>query len=50
VARGRFEGPARAFVRWILTDGAAFIDAVGYVALPDAQRRAQLDAVDGTPP
>jgi len=35
VTRGRFDGPTKAFVRWILSDGQKFVDEAGYVALPE---------------
>lgn len=50
VARGGFTGLTRQFVRWVLTDGTAFIDEVGYIAPPEAQLQAGLRAVEGTSP
>jgi ABC-type phosphate transport system substrate-binding protein len=37
VTKNGFSGPAREFVRWVLTDGQQFVDEAGYVRLPDAK-------------
>jgi phosphate transport system substrate-binding protein len=37
VARGTPTGVAADFIRWVLTDGQAFVDETGYVQLPHAQ-------------
>jgi len=34
VTKDKFNGPAKEFVRWILTDGQAYVEEAGYVPLP----------------
>ncbi|MFN2292012.1 MAG: PstS family phosphate ABC transporter substrate-binding protein [Anaerolineae bacterium] len=35
-----------AFIRWILTDGQAYVDEAGYIALPDSQLASELEKLD----
>lgn len=35
MTNGKFEGAAKDFVRWILTDGQKFVDEVGYIKLTE---------------
>lgn len=35
LTKDSFKGPAKEFVKWILTDGQKFVDEVGYIQLPD---------------
>lgn len=35
MTKDKFEGAAKDFVRWILTDGQKFVDEVGYIKLTD---------------
>lgn len=35
--KDRFKGPAKEFIRWILTDGQKFVDEMGYIKLKDDQ-------------
>jgi phosphate transport system substrate-binding protein len=35
--KDRFKGPAKEFIRWILTDGQKFVDEMGYIRLKDDQ-------------
>jgi phosphate transport system substrate-binding protein len=37
ITRERFKGPAKEFVRWILTDGQKYVDEMGYIKLTHAQ-------------
>lgn len=37
VTKGRFQGLALEFVRWILTDGQRYVDETGYILLQDSQ-------------
>lgn len=37
ITKDRFKGPAREFIRWILTDGQKYIDEMGYIRLTNAQ-------------
>lgn len=37
VARGSFSGPAKIFVKWILSDGQKYIDEVGYLKISNVQ-------------
>lgn len=37
IAKGEFKGPAKAFVKWILTDGQKYVDEVGYISLSKSQ-------------
>lgn len=47
VVKGSFGGPAREFIRWILTDGQQFVDEAGYIGLAEQQIR---DALSRTGP
>jgi phosphate transport system substrate-binding protein len=42
VTKGAFEGEARAFVKWILTEGQQYVPASGYIPLPATKLAAQL--------
>jgi phosphate transport system substrate-binding protein len=46
VTRGQPTGPVADFIRWVLTDGQAFVDETGYVQLPQAQLQAGLEQLD----
>jgi phosphate transport system substrate-binding protein len=35
--KGRFKGPAKEFIRWILTEGQKHVDENGYVRLGGSQ-------------
>jgi phosphate transport system substrate-binding protein len=35
--KDRFKGPAKEFIRWILTDGQKYVDEMGYIKLKDDQ-------------
>jgi len=37
VSKESFKGPAKVFVRWILTDGQKYVDEVGYLKIGDKQ-------------
>jgi phosphate transport system substrate-binding protein len=43
VTKGEPSGPAADFIRWVLTDGQAFVTETGYVQLSDAQLQAGID-------
>ncbi len=43
VTRGRPSGLVKAFLEWILTEGQAYVDAAGYIALPSDQLEAELN-------
>jgi len=43
VSRGPFSPTAREFVRWILTDGQAFVSGNGYVNLPAVQLQQEIE-------
>lgn len=45
IMKGAFHGPAREFIRWILTDGQRFVDEAGYISLSERQVRDALDRV-----
>ncbi len=42
VTRGRPDGLALAFIRWVLTDGQAFAEETGYIPLTAAQAQAEM--------
>lgn len=42
VARESFQGTAKIFVRWILTDGQKYVDEVGYLKISDANIKGAL--------
>jgi phosphate transport system substrate-binding protein len=42
VTRGAPSGLTLAFIRWILTDGQAFVEETGYISLTNAQLQAEL--------
>lgn len=35
LTKDSFKGPAKEFVKWILTDGQKYVDEIGYIQLPD---------------
>ncbi len=37
MTKERFKGPAREFIRWILTDGQKYVDEAGYIKLKEIQ-------------
>ncbi len=43
VTKGEPSGPAADFIRWVLTDGQAFVTETGYVRLSDDQLQAGID-------
>jgi phosphate transport system substrate-binding protein len=45
VTKGKPSDAAAEFIRWILTDGQAFVEETGYVRLADAQLQAGLETV-----
>ena len=45
VAKESFRGPARDFVRWILTDGQKYVHEMGYIPLTPAQIQKALEAL-----
>jgi phosphate transport system substrate-binding protein len=45
VTKGNFSGPAREFVRWILTDGQQYVKESGYIPLTDEKIHQQLEKV-----
>jgi len=47
VAKGRFSGPTKEFVQWILTDGQQYVEGSGYIALPKERINEQLAKLDG---
>ncbi len=46
ITKKQFKGPAKTFVRWILTDGQKYVDEAGYIRLPDAQIKEVLKKLD----
>jgi phosphate transport system substrate-binding protein len=46
VTPGKPSGLTAAFIRWILTDGQAFVDEAGYIALPASQLSTELEKLD----
>lgn len=42
ITKGGFKGPAKEFVRWILTDGQKYADEVGYIGLSRIQVKKAL--------
>lgn len=45
VTKGAFEGEAKEFVKWILTEGQKYVAASGYIPLPPAKLAAQLKSL-----
>jgi phosphate transport system substrate-binding protein len=43
VTKNEFTGATKKFVEWILTDGQQYVDAAGYVHLPQSQLNDQLN-------
>ena len=37
MTKDRFKGPAREFIRWILTDGQQYVNEMGYIKLKETQ-------------
>ncbi|MBN1658537.1 MAG: substrate-binding domain-containing protein [Anaerolineae bacterium] len=46
VTRGKPEGLTAAFIRWILTDGQAYVDEAGYITLPADKLASELSKLD----
>jgi phosphate transport system substrate-binding protein len=46
ITKGKFKGPAKTFIKWILTDGQKFVDEVGYIKLSDAQIQEALKKLE----
>lgn len=46
ITKERFKGPARNFIRWILTDGQRYVDEMGYIKLKEEQIRECLKRMD----
>jgi phosphate transport system substrate-binding protein len=46
VTPGKPSGLPAAFLRWILTDGQAYVDEAGYIALPASQLASELEKLD----
>jgi phosphate transport system substrate-binding protein len=46
VCKERFSGPAKEFVRWILTDGQDYVDEVGYISLSESKIAGALEKVE----
>jgi phosphate transport system substrate-binding protein len=46
LTKEQFKGPAKAFVKWILTDGQKYVDEVGYIRLPEDQIKEILKKLD----
>jgi len=42
VTQGQPDGLTLAFIRWVLTDGQAFVEETGYIRLTEAQLQAEL--------
>jgi len=47
LSKGPFKGPARDFVRWILTEGQRLVTEVGYIPLPRKQLDEHLKRLEG---
>jgi len=47
VTKNKFTGLTKDFVRWILTDGQAYVEEVGYVPLPQSVINEQIAKLDG---
>jgi phosphate transport system substrate-binding protein len=45
VTKGKPDGAAKNFIQWVLTDGQAFLEEVGYVNLSDAQLQESIDTL-----
>ncbi len=43
VAKDSFKGPAKEFVRWILSDGQKYVEEVGYLKISPKQIKSSLD-------
>jgi phosphate transport system substrate-binding protein len=46
VTKGKPTGLANTFIRWILTDGQAYVNEVGYIPLAQDQLKASLNKLD----
>ena len=46
VTKGRPDGVVAEFIRWVLTEGQALVDAGGYVAVSETQLQAGLDLLE----
>ncbi len=47
VTKGKPMGVVRDFLRWVLTEGQAYLGEAGYVALPRSQLNQELGKIDG---
>jgi phosphate transport system substrate-binding protein len=47
VTKGGFQGLSKEFVRWILTEGQAFVDETGYIRLEERKVRETLKKIEG---
>nr|MBN1228773.1 phosphate ABC transporter substrate-binding protein [Anaerolineae bacterium] len=45
VTKGMPEGTTKDFIQWVLTDGQAYLEEVGYVNLSDAQLQEGIDTL-----
>jgi len=46
MTKERFKGPAREFIRWILTDGQKYVDEAGYIKLKEIQIAEALKKIE----
>jgi len=46
MTKERFKGPAREFIRWILTDGQKYVDEAGYIKLKEMQIAEALKKIE----
>ena len=46
LTKGKFRGPAKELIKWILKDGQKYVEEVGYIRLSDAQIRAELEKLE----
>jgi phosphate transport system substrate-binding protein len=45
VTKGEFKGPAKDFVKWILTDGQKLVAESGYIPLPQNKLEAEIEKI-----
>ena len=45
VTKGEFKGPAKEFVKWILSEGQKYVEEVGYIKLSPAQIKEAMDKI-----
>jgi len=46
VARGKFKGPAKEFVKWVMTEGQKYVEEAGYIRLPATQIKKGLKTLE----